>query len=92
MMKLDKMVLANAFGLTTAMLWVLCSLIVVVLPDLYLLVMRWWLHGMDVAVIASRQLTFGNFLLGGITLVVSAWVTGWVFGWSWEKVSGKVSG
>lgn len=86
-MKLDKIVLANAFGLTTAILWVACSAVVWLLPRLSMTVIEWWMHGMDIAVIGNWNLTFSNFLLGGIVGIVSVWVTGWVLGWSWEKVS-----
>lgn len=86
-MKLDKMVLANAFGLATAVLWTLCSAIVWLLPGFSLTVSRWWMHGLDIGVMGSWSLTWTNFLLGGATIVISAWVTGWVFGWAWEKMS-----
>jgi hypothetical protein len=84
-MKLDKMVLANAFALTTAVLWVVCSAIVWVLPAFSLTVTRWWMHGLDISVMGNWNLTFTNFIVGGVTIVVSTWVTGWLFGWSWEK-------
>ncbi|AKM79533.1 MAG: hypothetical protein UX85_C0010G0012 [Candidatus Beckwithbacteria bacterium GW2011_GWB1_47_15] len=88
-MKLDKMVLANAFGLATAILWVVCSLMVALLPNFSWEVMRWWMHGMDVDAMGGWNLNLFNFLAGGLTLVITAWVTGYIFGWSWEKVSRK---
>ncbi|GMR19024.1 MAG: hypothetical protein BMS9Abin34_148 [Patescibacteria group bacterium] len=88
-MKLDKLVLANTLGLTVSILWVLCALAVWLLPDLSLVVTKWWLHGLDISVLGSWGLTLENFLLGGLTLGASFWVVGYVFGWSWEKASGK---
>lgn len=88
-MRLDKMVLANAFGLATAVLWALCSAIVWLLPGFSLTVTRWWMHGMDVSGLGNWNLTLGNFVGGGVTAVISAWVSGWVLGWAWEKMSGK---
>ena len=88
-MKLDKIVLANSFGLATLVLWVICSAFVWLLPDFSLLVTRWWMHGMDIAVIGSWNLNLSNFFLGGVTLTASFWVVGYVFGWAWERVSKK---
>lgn len=86
-MKLDKIVLANTFGLVTAMFWVICTAAVWLLPGLSSAVTKWWIHGLDISVMGDWNITFSNFLLGGLTLTGSAWVTGWVFGWFWEKLS-----
>lgn len=81
--------LANAFGLTMAILWVLCSAAVWVLPDFSWQVMGWWMHGMDLSAMGDWNLTLSSFLFGGIAAVVSSWVTGWVLGWSWQTVGKK---
>ena len=86
-MKLDKNVLANAFGLATVILWAACAASVWLFPNLSLTVTKWWMHGLDMQVLGSWNLTLSNFLLGGLTMAGSAWVVGWVFGWSWEKMS-----
>lgn len=86
-MKLEKNVLANAFALTTAILWTLCVLFVVLLPDFSTIIIKWWLHGMDITALGPWRLDLANFLLGGLALVISAWISGYIFGWAWEKVS-----
>ena len=86
-MKLDKSVLANAFALATAILWIICSLFIILLPDLSIIVSKWWVHGLDITVMGNWSLDLINFLLGGLTLIISAWVSGYIFGWSWEKAS-----
>ncbi|MDZ7587383.1 MAG: DUF5676 family membrane protein [Patescibacteria group bacterium] len=86
-MKLEKMVLANAFALAVAILWILCALFVVLLPDLSMTIVKSWLLGMDLSALGSWSLDLANFLLGGVTLVISAWVSGYVFGWALEKVN-----
>lgn len=83
------MVLANAFGLTTAIMWVLCALFVLIFPVFSWTVTGWWLMGADISGLSSYMLNWNNFIWGGLTLVVSMWVTGWVFGWSWEWLSKK---
>lgn len=88
-MKLEKQILANTFGLATAILWTGCSILVALSPRFTMAVTRWWMHGMDISVMGGWNLNFNNFLLGGIAMVASAWIAGWVFGWSWEKLSSK---
>ena len=85
-MKSVSMRLANAFALAMIILWVICSAVVWLLPDLSWQITGWWMHGMNLSAMGYWNLTFSNFLLGGIAAVVSAWVTGYVLGWSWEKV------
>lgn len=88
-MKTNTTKLANAFALAMMVLWIICSLFVWLLPDLSLQITSWWMHGMDLSAMGSWHLTVGNFLLGGITAVISAWVTGWVLGWAWQTVGGS---
>lgn len=84
---MDKTVLANAFGLATAIFWVVCTAVTWLLPDLSLVVTKWWIHGLDISVMGNWDITLSNFLLGGLTLTGSAWMLGWIFGWFWEKLS-----
>lgn len=86
-MKLDKIVLANAFALSTAIFWVICSAIVYLLPAFSLTVANWWMHGLDVSLMGNWNITFTNFIWGGITITASLWATGYIFGWAWEKMS-----
>ena len=86
-MKLDKVVLANTFALATTILRIICSLFVVLLPNLSMVISKWWMHGQDLTLMGDWKLDLANLLLGGLTLVISAWTSGYIFGWSWEKLS-----
>lgn len=88
-MKSDTTRLANAFGLAMVILWTVCSVFIWLLPDLAWQITSWWMHGMDLSAMGNWDLTLGNFLLGGITAVISAWVTGWVLGWAWQVLGRK---
>ncbi len=88
-MKKEEIVLANAFAVTVTILWVVCSLIIAVFPAFSLTVTTWWMHGLAPSATETWHLTWSNFLLGGVTLVVSAWLGGYVLGWSLKKVRGK---
>jgi len=88
-MKVNTMKLANSFALATTILWVFCSAIVWLLPEFSWIVTSWWMHGMDLSAMGGWHLTVSNFLLGGITAVITAWVTGCVLAWSWHAVGGN---
>lgn len=90
-MKQEKIVLANAFALTIAILWVVCSLLIAIFPAFTLTVTAWWMHGLALSTMGTWHLTWGNVLLGGLTLVVVAWLSAYLFGWCWERVGGKQS-
>ncbi len=85
-MQLDSVKLANAFAVAMSILWILCSAFVWILPEFTMQSFTWMMHGIE---LPAWNLNFGNFLSGGISLMVSAWVTGWVLGWSWEAVGGN---
>jgi hypothetical protein len=87
-MRKEKLVLANTFALAVAIIWVICSLLIALFPALTLAMTTWIMHGMA---LSAWNLTWGNFILGGVTLVVAAWLSAYLFGWCWEIVSGKQS-
>ena len=88
-MKNNTMKLANAFALGMAVLWVLCSAVIWLLPSFSWTVTGRWMHGMDLSAMGGWNLTISNFLLGGITAIASAWITGWILAWSWQTVGGN---
>lgn len=77
-------VLGNAFALTAAIVWIICSLFIWLLPDFSLTVIRWLAMGLDISALGRFNLDFGTFLIGGITITVSAWIGGYILGWSIE--------
>ncbi len=71
--------MANAVAVTTAITYVACAGFVVLLPDFSLTIMKSWFHGIDLSQIASLTVTPESFIVGLITLTISAWVVGFVF-------------
>lgn len=88
-MEFSRKMLANTFALSTAILWVACSIIVWLFPKFSLLITKWWVHGMEIDRFGGYQISLTNVLLGGVTLVISAWATGYVFGWVFEYLNKK---
>jgi hypothetical protein len=88
-MEFEKGRVANAFALTTVVIWIVCSVVVWLFPGFSMLITKWWMHGMEIGIMGEWNLTLYNFIMGGLTLGVSFWIIGWIFGWAWEKVGGK---
>ncbi len=76
--------MANSFGLATAIVWVLCTIIVWVAPEFSLNIFKLWLHNLNINVLGGFKIDFYSFLVGGITLVGSFWVVGYILGWSFK--------
>jgi len=76
--------LANTFGLSMVVLWVICAVFIVVLPGLSMLATKLLLHGLDLSMLGNWNLTWFNGIVGGVIAVVTSWFVGFVVGWSWE--------
>lgn len=83
-MKKDKTVLANAFALTIGITYVVCRLLVMLFPQMFLQITKSWFHLIDLTKISGNDLNFGFFVLGLLSSVISAWLFGYLLGWSIE--------
>ena len=88
-MKLTKELLANAFALTAGILWVIDSLFVLLFPRFSLVLTRMWFHGLNIKPLGKFRITAYDFVVGGVLLLISAWVVGYVLGWSLEYFQKK---
>jgi len=88
-MKLTKTSFANASALTTAFVWLVCSFGVLFFPYPSYMMGRWIMHGRIGLTMTQWNVTFLEFLYGGLLLTLFAWVIGYVFGWSLEYFSKK---
>jgi hypothetical protein len=83
-----KMKIANASALAMAVIWLICSIGVWLLPDFSMKITNSWMHGMDVGgVMGMWSLTWSNFLVGGVSAVLASWLVGYIFAWALEKTS-----
>lgn len=85
-MKLEKMAIANASALSSTLLWIFCSLGVVLMPGFVESIRSAMMHG---STTEALSITFGSFLMGGVTIIIISWIWGYLFGWAWEYVSKK---
>jgi hypothetical protein len=78
-MKHDPMTTANAVATTTAVVYVVCRVLVGLFPDISFIVAQSWFHGIELSKLSSWNLTMGSFILGIISATVGAWLVGWCF-------------
>jgi hypothetical protein len=75
-MKLNPNILGIASAVATAVLWIICSLLVALLPEFMTHMTAGMMHG-DTASMAFTM-TWTGFLWGLVAWVVCAGVTGWL--------------
>lgn len=88
-MKLDTTRFGLAFGGTAALLWVICSALVALLPAPMLSMTGHMLH-VDTAGF-DWTLTWTGFFLGLISWVVWSLLAGWLVGWLYNRLQRAAS-
>lgn len=78
-MKLNVMALANASAGVTAVIYVVCALAFIVLPDLSMQIASSWFHGFSLSGLGQANLTLESLVLGLVTSVAGTWAVGYVF-------------
>src|SRR3989344_71706 len=70
---------ANAAAATTAIVYVVCRLLVGLFPDFLMNVARSWFHGIDISKISAWNLSTESFILGIVSATITAWLVGYLF-------------
>lgn len=78
-MKHNPTVTANATAITTAIVYVVCRVGFLVAPELSMAIGRSWFHGIDISLIAAKNMPPGSFMLGLISATIGAWLVGYLF-------------
>lgn len=78
-MKHSPLVTANAVAATTAIIYVVCRVLVGLFPAISMNVARSWFHGIDISKISAWNLSTESFILGIISATVFAWLVGYIF-------------
>lgn len=67
--------LAHSLAIATAVLYILCVILLAVSPDLYFAILTPWFHGVDVRQFAATALPgFDQVLFGLISMTAMVWV------------------
>lgn len=69
----------NALAVTTAIVYMVCRVLVSLFPDASFAVAQSWFHGIALSKLGSWDLTFGSFVLGIISSAATVWIIGYIF-------------
>ncbi len=78
-MKHEPSATANAVGVTTAIVYVICRILVSLFPDLMFTIAQSWFHGIELSRLGSWNLTISSFLTGLVSSTITAWLIGYLF-------------
>lgn len=78
-MKKDPIATGHAAAATTAVVYLVCRVLVGLFPDWMFSVGQSWFHGIELQKLGSWNLTLGNFIFGFLSASVSAWLVGFLF-------------
>ncbi len=81
---------ANRVGLALAgvmgILSVVCALLLVLIPGFTLNFFSNILHGIDITQIAKTSVTFSEFAIGLIEVLIGSYLIGWIFAKIYNKI------
>jgi len=69
----------NALAVTTAIIYVLCRVLVGLFPDVSFAIAQSWFHGIELGKLGAWNLTMSSFISGIISSTITAWIVGYIF-------------
>ena len=91
MEKLNQNAVALAFGITVALVYVVCLIFVAIFPlQTVITIGNYFVHGIDISSIATKNITFGRSITGLIGVSLSSTVIGYVFAYLYNWIGEKV--
>ncbi|MCL5438892.1 MAG: DUF5676 family membrane protein [Patescibacteria group bacterium] len=78
-MKAQSYAIPNALALTTAVVFVICRVLVGLFPDASFAVAQSWFHGIELSNASTWNLTLASFFSGLISSTITAWIVGYIF-------------
>ncbi|MCL4416896.1 MAG: DUF5676 family membrane protein [Actinobacteria bacterium] len=68
----------NTLAVTTAIVFIICRVLVAIFPDQSFAIAQSWFHGIEVNKLGAN-LSIGTFVLGLISATITAWIVGYIF-------------
>lgn len=78
------MVTANAVAATTAVVFIVCRLLVGLFPDASFTIAQSWFHGIALTKLDSWNLTAESLVLGLVSATITAWLLGYLFAYTYN--------
>ena len=84
--KLSPKRVSLSLAVVTAIVSIVCVLLVAIAPEAALKLLGAIFHGIDITKIAAASVSFGSAVFGTIVAVVLALIIGWIFAVVYNKV------
>ncbi len=78
-MKHNPTATANTLAILSGTFYIICRILVSLFPDLFFSIAKSWFHGIELTNSGSWDLSITAFILGLVSITVSAWITGYLF-------------
>ncbi len=88
-MKHHPVATAHAVGLTTAIVFVVCRLLVGVSPNLMFAIGQSWFHGIQLTPMDTWSIPTSTFVLGLVSSSLFGWLIGYLFAVVYNGCIGK---
>lgn len=80
-MKHDLKATANAFAALIAVVYVICTLWVLISRNGFMALTGNWIHGIDMEALPYTIPTAIDLVSGFVTAIIAAWLAGYLFAW-----------
>ena len=91
MEKLNQNAIALSFGIVVALIYLICIIFVAIFPlQTVVTVGNYFVHGIDISSIATKNITFGKSIIGLILVFVSSAFAGYTFTFIYNLFSDKI--
>ena len=90
MERLNQNAIALAVGITTALVYAVCLIFVVIFPlETVIAIGNYFVHGIDISSIATKNITFAKSIIGLIIVSLSSTITGYIFALIYNWIAEK---
>lgn len=83
--KLNVVKVANALGITTAIFYLVCIILIWLSPGFSVTIGNYLLHGIDISQLAVQR-SFGFSLISFVSGTISGWLMGALFAFIYNKL------
>lgn len=78
-MQLNEKAIANSLALVSAGFYLICVILTLLVPDLFLSFFKSWVHGVDITQIWAPSAEPLSIVWGLISFTLVSWLTGYAF-------------
>ncbi len=84
--KLSPKGLAYALASVSAILYIICAILIAIAPEATIKFFGSLFHGINIELITQKSISFGSAIIGFVEIVVGSLLTGWLFAVFYNKL------